>query len=133
MDNTISLDSLPNFLGRFNSLCDSVIRRISIEYTAKRWPDTSLEIEARDEQYHGGSGWSYLLLKLKDVQKMSFCEGRTSYRVLSDGLLILNIDGKWALCLEEMDSCQSLDDISEADCFFVCSSVTWSTEEIENG
>ena len=119
---------LEAFLERFNRCFDGVIEDIEIKYgNEARWPNVRLSIQTQDNESE--DGWARLRLTLEEVTRLKVVEGKSTYRVLSDGLVLKELEGKWVVGVEdEQDEAATTSEFCESAFGFVASKVEWGVE-----
>jgi len=123
--NTTNLES---FLNRFNRCFDGLIDCIGIKYeNGARWPNVRLSIQTPDEKSE--DGWANLKLALKEVTNLKIVEGKSTYRVLSDGLILKKLEGKWGIGVDDAQyEAATIEAFSRSPFGFVASRVEWGVE-----
>jgi hypothetical protein len=87
---------------RFCKCFDGVIHQIVVTYQNKsRYPDVQIEIETKDIQ--AVTGWSILVLFLKSVEEFKFVEGKSTYRILNDGINLIKKNEFWIIKFEDLE------------------------------
>ncbi|MGB0743361.1 MAG: hypothetical protein ACPGSB_02440 [Opitutales bacterium] len=126
----ITESELENILGQFNRGYDGVISRIDIQYEKnERWPQIVLSIEVKDKE--AVDGWSSLVLSLNQVKRLRLLEGKSSYRVLSDGLIIKFLDDSWALGVDEdQEDADNIDEFMESPFGFIAETIDWKVQNL---
>ncbi len=124
----LTTTELEGLLGRFCQCFDGLIERIDIKYEdGARWPNIRLIIQTQDEESE--DGWARLKLKLSDVTDLKIVEGRSTYRVLSDGLVLRELEGKWVVGVDsEQNNATTIDAFTQSPFGFVASRVEWRAE-----
>jgi hypothetical protein len=112
-------------LDRFYRCSDGVIRRVELDFKSDRESSTATIVcSVRDSD--AAAQWVNLICRVRGLSEFSFSEGRTSYRVLSDGLVI-----GWFEDLIFLDfgpytvEPDSVEDFRRSGCYFAGKSATW--------
>ena len=79
-------ETLPDFLARFQSLNDAVIR--DIEYRFPRSGDKMLTVTLSTQDSFGNGGWSNIRMIFRAVSELNLRDGNFAMSVLSDGLSV---------------------------------------------
>ena len=83
---TLNRDTSAQFLRRFCSFNDAVIRRIEHHYAASGQKRTIVTLSARDQETD--QGWSNVVIVIDGVSEIAFREGKATCQVLSSGLAV---------------------------------------------
>jgi hypothetical protein len=124
--NKLTQKELDKVLERFNRCFDAVVESVTISYEAgKKYPNVNLSIQTQDEESE--DGWSSLKLNLLHVQHFKYGEGKVSYRILSDGLILKAFkSGLWGVGFDEnQDDEESDENFVEVAVGFVAEEITW--------
>src|SRR4051812_25671983 len=89
--NKLDQPSLREFLDRFNSFNDAVIRRVEYHYGASGRRQATLTISTQDRQ--SDAGWSNVVVVIGNVSEIAFREGKSTRQVLWDGLAVAWFNG----------------------------------------
>ncbi len=130
MESNLETGSVAEFLERFNRFFDSVIEAINIHYDENaRWPNVNIAIQCQDQ--NAGGEWVNLVLKLSEVTQFQVSEGKTSYRVLSDGLVLRKYEAGWGVGIDEEqgNASDAANFLKHPFCFFA-SSVAWEVSAL---
>jgi len=120
------------FLGRFNSFNDAVVRRIEHRYDASGGQRTTLTISTQDME--ADAGWCNVIVVIDKVSEMAFREGLSTRRVLSDGLTIAWLNGKvWCDLSPYASDPVTADDFRRSDFYVVGESFAWRAEQFGEG
>ena len=119
--------SLRQFLDRFNSFNDAVLRRLEHRYSASGRRQATLTISTQDQQ--SDAGWSNVVIVIDNVGEITFREVKSTRQVLSDGLSIAWFDGDvWCDLSPYSSGPITVDDFRRSDFYVSGGSVTWRTE-----
>jgi|GEM_PF-4277718 len=123
----LTLINFEDFLSRFNRCFDGLIEEVLISYPdGARWPEVSISIQTQDEQSE--DEWAILHLRLKKVTNLRMTEGKVSYRVLSDGLVLKRFDASWGIGFDEdQESSESAEAFASSPFGFIAEKVEWAT------
>ena len=126
----INIENLSDFHDRFNNCFDGLITSISIKYIKKdRWPNVEMTLEVQDNTNE--NEWSYLSIKMSEVRELDIIEGNSSYRVLSDGLNLVQLDQYWGVSLDDsVEDSLTIDEFKKSPFYFICSNIQWETSNI---
>lgn len=122
----LTSESRADFLTRFCSFNDAVIRRIVYCYLSAGSHRMTVELSVQDQQEP--QGWSNIILILTDVSEISFREGESTRQVLSDGLILVIINDQVFCDFSPYSSDaseQSLDDLRRSDFYAIGSTILW--------
>jgi hypothetical protein len=126
--NDLSFASVHEFLGRFHSFHDSVVRRVEHRYSPSGQRQTTLTISAQDQQ--SGTGWSNVIVQINDVLEIGFREGKSTRQVLSDGMTIVWLDGDvWCDLSPYASEPASADDFRQSDFFVAGKALSWRVDQ----
>lgn len=122
----LNASNLESVLSRFNRGSDGLIERIDITYEeGARWPTVNICLLTQDERSE--DGWSNLFLSLSKVTHLKVVEGESTYRVLSDGLILKILEGKWLVGVdEEQNDADTIDVFTQFPFGFVASRIEWA-------
>ena len=122
----ISIENMNIIKDRFNQCYDGLIENISIVYSDKaRWPDVTLIIETQDNLEE--SGWSKLSLRLIEVREMRIMEGKSSYRVLSEGIILVPLGNWWGIGFEDsVENTKTVKEFIQSSFYFVSTCIEWT-------
>lgn len=121
--NTLREEDAPDFLHRFDSFNDSVIRRIEHQYCKQDGQRTSVIISARDVM--APKQWSNVTFTASHVSELTLREGRTTCVVISFGIVLKWIDGKvWCAFSPYFTEMESIDDFRRSEFYLVASSIS---------
>ena len=125
--NELTAQSVPRFEERFHRCDDGVLRRVSIAYRCgeNRPSEISIVISVMDKETTESRGWVNLLLEMTDVREFSFCEGDTSYQILSNGLSIKQIEGLYYIHFHPVDEPASVEDFRNSKFYTVAKTISW--------
>lgn len=91
---TIKNEQVDEFLNRFYSFYDSIIRNLNISFRNSLHP-TKIEIviSCKDRNLETDDAWVNVTLEIFDVTEFSFYQsGQEDYQVISNGIHILYLD-----------------------------------------
>ncbi len=126
--NKLDQPSHREFLDRFNSFNDAVVRRVEHRYGASGRRQATLIISAQDQQSE--AGWSNVVLVIDDVSEIAFREGKSTRQVLSDGLTIAWINGDvWCDLSPYSSEPATVDDFRRSDFYVSGEALTWRTDQ----
>jgi hypothetical protein len=129
---TLDLSSLPEFLERFYSFNDALIRRVEHRYLASGGRETTLTISGRDQQ--SSTGRSNVVVVISEVSEICFREGNSTRQVLSDGMTVAWFDGVvWCDLSPYTSEPDSIDDFRKSDFYVVGKVLTWRIEAYGQG
>ncbi len=114
-----------NFMVRFSSLSDAVVRKVEFLYLPGR-NEVSILIESPDN--HSESGWCNLTLSLSGVTDFSLREGRTTCVVVSPlGLQFLLTENEVCLAFDASSELSVKDEFKNCDFFVIAKSFMFFT------
>lgn len=124
-----SLDehSITEFLDRFWSFNDSVIRRIRHCYITGLDQRTCITLSAHDK--NAADGWSNLSLMITGVSEVVFRQGNSCVQVLSGGLIIKWLNGRlWCDFSSFNGENATEQDFRSSDFYVVGQAIVWNVE-----
>ncbi len=114
-------DTINEFLERFYSLYDSVIRKIEYCYMSSGIQEANIIISSQDK--NNSLGWSNLRFFLSGVSEFTLHEGRTTCQILSDGIHIKWIENSIYISFASSSEPITTDEFRQSDLFAVCLSL----------
>jgi hypothetical protein len=124
---TLEPSKSPDFLDRFCSFHDAVVRRLEHHYEASGRRQTILTVSAQDQE--SGQGWSNVVLVIDGVSEIGFREGQSTRQVLSDGLILTWFNGHvWCDLSPYTSEPSSIDDVRRSDFYVVGEVLRWRSE-----
>lgn len=124
----LSVESIEPTLSRFNNCFDGLIEKISVDYLPEvKCPNVTISIQTKDLESE--NEWSLLKLLLVGVDSLAFVEGKTSYRILSDGLIVRQFDGMWGVGFDEEQESGNLDSFTKHAVHFIAAGISWSATQ----
>lgn len=124
----LQLEDLKPWNERFFSFGDAVLRSLAMEFERSTLI-LVVAIETQDQS--SPSGWSVVTIRLSAVSSLMFCQGKTSYQVLSYGLHTLFDAGQVALEFGNfIDAPQSLSELMTSPCHVVAELLEWDAQFI---
>lgn len=123
----LEVSSVREFLNRFNSFNDAVVRRVEHRYGTSGRRQTTLIISTQDQQ--PDSGWSNVVIVIDNVAEIALREDRSTRQVLSDGLSIAWFDGAvWCDLSPYSSEPVTVDDFRRSDFYVSGETLTWRAE-----
>lgn len=128
---SLSQISTNEFIERFYSFNDSVIRKIEITYAKDGERSVVAWIETRDAKESKNEGWVCVRLTIYQAQDFCFSDAaNTSHTVISHGINICWFEGIVGLDFGHfIDPPDDLDELKSSKCFVTGSSVNWTVEQ----
>ena len=124
-ENPLTQAEADGVLERFYRCNDGVIRRIDQVFEPDR-DDSRATIICSVRDDSADAAWVNVIFRIRGLRELSMVEGRTSHRVLSDGLIVGWFDGlvflDFGLYTTEP---RGVDDFRRAGCYFAGLSATW--------
>lgn len=112
-------------LERFYRCNDGLIRRIDLVFEPNR-DDSRATIICSVKDDAADAEWVNVIFRVRGLRELSMVEGRTSYRVLSDGLTVGWFDGLVFLDFGPYTSEPSgVEDFRRSGCYFAGLTATW--------
>lgn len=112
-------------LDRFYRFNDGIIRRVDMVFRPNR-QDSEAAIECSVRDGEASAQWVNVICRVRALSEFSLSEGRTSYRVLSDGLVVGWFDDLIFLDFGPYTSePEGIDDFRRSGFYFAGKSVTW--------
>ncbi|MCA3006186.1 MAG: hypothetical protein LW650_12060 [Planctomycetaceae bacterium] len=126
-------DTREQFGSRFEWLCDSLLRRVQIEYGAGPAGNITVWISTRDAE-RGPNGWSLISLRLTRTREYRIHQlDNTSHCVLSFGIHVHALGEELGVDFSGlMEPPFTLADLRTADFYVVAREVEWRVEGPEN-
>jgi hypothetical protein len=119
--------TLVDFLDRFNSFNDAIIRRIDHRYGASGQQQTTLTLSTQDKQSE--VGWSNVVIVMDNVAEILFREGASTRQILSDGLTVAWFQGNvWCDLSPYCTDPETMEDFKQSDFYISGQNITWSVE-----
>jgi hypothetical protein len=119
---------LREFLDRFNSFNDAVVRRVGYCYDASGHRQATLTISTQDQQ--SDAGWSNVVIVIDNVSEIAFREGKSTRQILSDGLAVCWFDGDvWCDLSPYSSEPDTVDDFRRSDFYVVGEALAWRVEQ----
>jgi hypothetical protein len=116
-----------DFLDRFCSFNDAVVRRLEHRYEASGRRQAILTVSARDQE--SGQGWSNVVIVIDGVSEIGFREGKSTRQVLSDGLILTWFQGHvWCDLSPYTSEPGSIDDVRRSDFYVAGEVLKWRSE-----
>ena len=126
--NKLDQPSLREFLDRFNSFNDAVVRRVEYRYGASGRPQATLTISTQDQQ--SDEGWSNVVVVIENVSEIAFREGKSTRQVLSDGLIVAWFNGDvWCDLSPYTSEPASVNDFRRSDFYVVGEALSWRIDQ----
>ena len=117
---------MPEFLKRFYSFNDAVIRGLELHYAASGKKRVSVTLSARDEE--SGQAWCNVVVVIDDVSEITFREGRATCQVLSSGLVVMWLDESVWCDFSPSIEPNSIEEFRQSDFYVVGRVVTWRAD-----
>lgn len=118
-----------DFLERFYSFYDSIIREIEVHFRSKLEPTRArIFISSRDKEATSEKNWVNVVIEISEVSDFAFVENsKESYQVLSNGLHILN-DHEFIMIDfgYHIETPENYDEFRQSKFFIVGKEMTWS-------
>jgi hypothetical protein len=117
-----------NFLNRFYSFADSVLRKIEISYSQGGERSVSISIASRDAQQPDNGGWACVQLVVHAVQDFCFADAsNTTAQVLSNGIHVCWFRGAVGIDFGHfIDSPIDRNDLLSSKFFAIGATATWT-------
>ena len=126
--NHLQQQSLREFLERFNSFNDAVVRRVEFRYVASGRRQATLTISTQDQC--SDSGWSNVIIMIDNVSEIAFREGKSTRQVLSDGLTVVWFDGDvWCDLSPHTSDPSTIDEFRRSDFYVVGAALSWQADQ----
>ena len=122
--------SIGDFLHRFNSFNDAVLRKLEISYARKGERTVTVWIETRDANQTANDGWVCVRLEVSRAQDFCFADAaNTTASVISNGVHVCWFDGVVGLDFGHfVDAPNDLDELKSSKFFVTGASVDWTIE-----
>lgn len=121
----LSPHSVDDVLNRFYRCSDGVIRHVDIVFrSAPAGSEATITISVRDGSAE--AQWVNLIWRVEGLEELAFLEGRTSYRVLSDGVVVGWFEGLTFLDFGPYTSApEGVEDFRRSGFYFAGKAVSW--------
>jgi hypothetical protein len=114
------------FLDRFNSFNDAVVRRVEFRYGASGRRQATLTISTQDQR--SDVTRSNVVIVIDNVSESGFREGKSTRQVLSDGLTVAWFNGEvWCDLSPYAQEPTSVEDFRRSDFYVAGEALTWRT------
>lgn len=121
-------DSVDAVLSRFNRFNDGLIRSIDVKFKTNR-DDSVAIVTVSTKDTSADDDWFNVILRIQGLREVNFSEGRTSYIVLSDGLVVGWFEGLIFLDFGPYSTApKGVEDFRKSGCYFAGKSATWQVE-----
>ena len=122
--------TVSEFLNRFYSFNDGVLRKIEVSYMDNGRRNVSALIATRDANENQNDGWVCVRLVISQVADFCFSEtAKSSAQVLSQGIHICWFDDNIGIDFGHfIDFPSSLAELKSSSCFAVGLSLEWAVE-----
>ncbi|HEY1067063.1 MAG TPA: hypothetical protein VGE52_13160 [Pirellulales bacterium] len=125
--NLLDEATIPKFLARFSFFGDAVIRSIELRYT-KSGRQVRMTFSAYDN-INGDWGWSNIEIVGRDVEEFVLREGRPTCVVLSQEVVIRQLDGLvWLDFFPSLGAAETPDEFRKSDLYFAAKQVGWCVQ-----
>ncbi len=121
-------ESTDAMLDRFNRFNDGLLRSIELSFRTNR-DDSEAVVTVSTRDTSADDDWVNVTLRVRGLREVNFSEGRTSYIVLSDGLVVGWFEGLVFLDFGAYStSPRGVEDFRKSGCYFAGKSATWEVE-----
>jgi hypothetical protein len=90
--NAFASEKAVSVLERFNYFNDGLIRSIEVSFRTNR-DDSEAIVTVATRDTSADDDWVNVTFRIQGLREVNFSEGRTSYIVLSDGLIVGRFEG----------------------------------------
>jgi len=126
--NRLDQSSAHEFLNRFNSFNDAVVRGVEYRYDASGFRRMTLTVSTQDME--ADTGWCNVIVVINKVSEIAFREGLSTRQILSDGLTLSWFNGKvWCDLSPHASEPVTADDFRRSDFYVVGESFAWRVEQ----
>jgi hypothetical protein len=128
--NSLSKSNCSEFLSRFYSFNDGVLREIEVSYMDNGRRNVSALIATRDTKENQNDGWVCVRMVISQVADFCFSENaKSSAQVLSQGIHILWFNDSIGIEFGHFIDCPgSLAELMSSSCFAIGLSLEWAVE-----
>jgi hypothetical protein len=120
-------ETLPDFLDRFQSLNDAIIRLL--EYHLPKTGGKRLTVTLSTQDSDGDGGWSNVRMTFDAVSELNLRDGNFALQVLSDGLSVAWIDNLlWCDFSPYAPEPASVDEYRRSNFSVAATTCTWQVE-----
>jgi hypothetical protein len=121
---TVQPRDLAEFLDRFLSFNDAVLRRVEHRFLSSGTQRCVVTLSAQDRE--SARGWSNVVVTVEQVSELTLREGKTSCQVLSDGVIIKWFEGVTFLVFSATASDpETVEEVRQSDFYVAGVSFAW--------